>query len=268
MLRRSLLIGTIALLTACTATQPIINSAEKISTKPIVVGVDDDYPPFDFFENGQATGFDVDLLREIGKRQNLSLYFEPTHWDNMVPHLEQKKIQIALSGFAYSDERAEQYQVSNAYAYGQDTIVTVGKLSDTTPKTLQDLANLKVITLGNSPYIEELETVKGKGNPDIIGVNSSLAILTELIAGKAQAGLTDKAVAQYYMQSLKDANLTLTSEGDYFTKYPLVFVAHKDEAELMQKINAGLAKIIKDGTYAIIYKKWFGELPEELPAAK
>lgn len=265
-------------LTACHTTQllqdgssAVINaqtSKDKVSALPdkvqmFKVGVDSDYPPYDFFdEKGQATGFDVDILRAIGEKQNIQFDFTPTEWSDIVAGLENKQFKIALSGFAYSDERAEKYQVSNTYAYGQDIIVSVKKSKVKAPKTLESLKNYTVITLGDSPYIEELESVMGKGSPNIKGVETSLQILQGLVDGEAKVALTDKTVAQYYKSSFPNVEFEFTGEGDYFEPYPLVMVAHKDEAELMQKINAGLAQIIKDGTYATIYKKWFGVEPE------
>lgn len=265
-------------LTACHKTQllqdassAVINaqtSKDKVSALPdkvqmLKVGVDSDYPPYDFFdEKGQATGFDVDILRAIGEKQNIQFEFTPTEWSDIVAGLENKQFKIALSGFAYSDERAEKYQVSNTYAYGQDIIVSVKKPKVKAPKTLESLKNYTVITLGDSPYIEELESVMGKDSPNIKGVETSLQILQGLVDGEAKVALTDKTVAQYYKSSFPNVEFEFTGEGDYFEPYPLVMVAHKDEAELMQKINAGLAQIIKDGTYATIYKKWFGVEPE------
>lgn len=277
------LLATTVFLTACHKTQPlqdnsstIINAQtnkDKVSALPdkvqtLKVGVDSDYPPYDFFdEKGQATGFDVDILRAIGEVQNLQFDFAPTEWSSIVSGLENKQFKIALSGFAYSDERAEKYQVSNTYAYGQDIIVTVKKPNVKAPKTLESLKDYTVITLGDSPYIEELESVMGKDNPNIKGVATSLMILQGLVDGDAKVALTDKTVAQYYKKSFPDVEFEFTGEGDYFTPYPLVMVAHKDEAELMKKINAGLAQIIKNGTYATIYKKWFGvePTPQEIP---
>lgn len=204
----------------------------------------------------------MDILRAIGEKQNIQFEFTPTEWSDIVAGLENKQFKIALSGFAYSDERAEKYQVSNTYAYGQDIIVSVKKPKVKAPKTLESLKSYTVITLGDSPYIEELESVMGKGSPNIKGVETSLQILQGLVDGEAKVALTDKTVAQYYKSSFPNVEFEFTGEGDYFEPYPLVMVAHKDEAELMQKINAGLAQIIRDGTYATIYKKWFGVEPE------
>lgn len=271
-MKKLFLISTVALLAACGASKPSLqNITHNPTPEPILVGVDKDYPPFDFFdENGQATGFDVAILQAIGEKQNLTFQFVPQTWDTITDNLEKKQFKIALSGFAHSDERAEKYAVSDTYAFGQDAIVTVktakqGKI----PETREDLKKRKVITLADSPYIEELEAVLGKKNPNIISVATSVEILQGLIDGKAHAALTDKAVAQYFIQKdFPKTKFNLTGKGDYFTPYPLVFVAHKDEAALMQKVNAGLAEIIKDGSYTQIYKRWFGEEPKELPPVK
>lgn len=274
LIKKSFLMSACAFLMACSVNNAMVDKTKVSSTKfvvqPFVVAVDDDYPPYDFFDDkGQATGFDVDILRAIGAKQNIPFIFKPVKWDNMVEGLENKQFQVALSGFAYSDERAEQYQVSNTYAYGQDIIVTLKTDKDThIPQTREELKNSKVITLGNSPYIEELESVLGKDNPNIIGVPNSLLMLQGLVDGTADAALTDKIVAQYYIQSFPNAKFNLTGTGDYFEPYPLVIVAHKDEVELMKKINLGLVSIVKDGTYSKIYKNWFGEEPKQLPEVK
>ncbi|STZ56003.1 Sulfate starvation-induced protein 7 [Moraxella lacunata] len=273
LIKKSVLMSVCAFLVACN-TMPTTYKIQAPTPEPtlqtFVVAVDDDYPPYDFFDDkGQATGFDVDILRAIGAKQNIPFTFKPVKWDNMVEGLENKKFQVALSGFAYSDERAKQYQVSNTYAYGQDIIVTLKANEQTNiPQTREELKGKKVITLGNSPYIEELESVLGKGNPNIIGVPNSLLMLQGLVDGTADVALTDKIVAQYYAQSFPNAKFNLTGTGDYFEPYPLVIVANKDEAELMKKINAGLVEIVKDGTYSKIYQNWFGETPKQLPEVK
>lgn len=267
-----MLLATVALAACSTVQAPVApQSQAHAAPQRVIVGVDDNYPPYDFFDKqGHATGFDVDILKAIGEKQNLQFAFIPEHWDKIYDSLDKKKYTVALSGFAYSDERAQKYQVSNTYAYGQDTIATVQANKKTRlPQTLEDLKKRKVITLGNSPYVEELENVLGKGSRNIITADSSFGILDGLVKGKADSALTDKIVAKYYIkQSFPKANIVLTSKGEYFEPYPLVFLAHKDEAALMQKINAGLAQIIQDGTYRKIYKHWIGEEPPVLPAAK
>lgn len=249
-----------------TAPETSISASEPV-TAQILVGVDAAYPPYDFRdEKGQATGFDVDILKAIGAKQNLQFSFMPEKWENVINNLDKNKFKIAISGFARSEEREQKYQVSNTYAYGQDVIASLEKTK--APETIADLKNHKVIALSNSPYIEELEGVMGKGNANIVGAGSSYLVIQGLAQGKAEAALIDKGVAQHYAKSFPDVKIKTGGTGSYFEPYELVILANKQEAELMQKINAGLAEIVKDGTYAQIYKTWFGEEPKMLPPVK
>lgn len=249
-----------------TAPETSISASEPV-TAQILVGVDAAYPPYDFRdEKGQATGFDVDILKAIGAKQNLQFSFMPEKWENVINNLDKNKFKIAISGFARSEEREQKYQVSNTYAYGQDVIASLEKTK--APETIADLKNHKVIALSNSPYIEELEGVMGKGNANIVGAGSSYLVIQGLAQGKAEAALIDKGVAQHYAKSFPDVKIKTGGTGSYFEPYELVILANKQEAELMQKINAGLAEIVQDGTYTQIYKTWFGEEPKTLPPVK
>lgn len=262
MFKKSLLIGSLAFLAMFGISQPANSSP---IAKEFIVGVDDDYPPFDFFdEKGEATGFDVDLIRAIADKQQLALRFVPTHWNNIVENLDNKKIQLALSGFAYSDERAKKYQVSNTYAYGQDVIATLD--GGTVVQNYADLKNHRVLTLADSPYIPQLEEVMGKGNANLIGEKSTFLVVKNLINKKAEVAFIDKGTMQYYVQSFPDMKVNMLDSGSpELEPYELVMLANKQEGELMAKINAGLSQIVQDGTYATIYKKWFGVEPAELP---
>lgn len=278
-IKKICLLSTLTILAACgkeeTATpSPVSEPAPVVATaasEPIaaefLVGVDAAYPPYDFRdENGQATGFDVDILKAIGKKQNLTFTFIPEKWENVIANLDKNKFKVAISGFARSEEREQKYQVSNTYAYGQDVIASLEQTK--APETIADLKQHKVITLSDSPYIEELETTMGKGNPNIIGVGSSYLVIQGLAQGKANAALIDKGVAQHYAKSFPDVKIKTGGKGSYFEPYELVILANKQETELMQKINAGLAEIVQDGTYTQIYKTWFGEEPKTLPPVK
>lgn len=280
-IKKIALLSTIALLAACSKNQAtpstpvpekpknesVVNTSEPV-TAQILVGIDSAYPPYDFRdENGQATGFDVDILKAIGAKQNLQFNFIPERWESVIDNLDKNKFKVAISGFARTSEREQKYQVSNTYAYGQDVIASLENTK--APETIAELKNSKVITLGDSPYIEQLEATMGKGSPNLIGVGNSFLVIKGLVTKQADVAFIDKGVVQHYAKSFPDVKIKIGGKGSNdFDKYELVILANKEETELMQKINAGLAEIVKDGTYSTIYKTWFGEEPKELPPVK
>lgn len=231
----------------------------------IAVGIDYAYPPYDFLdEKGQPTGFDVEILKAIGEKQGLKFAIMPSPWEELIANLDSGKYSVAIAGFARTDERMQKYQVSNTYGYGQDVIAMLD--GTVTVKTFEELKNHKVLTLGDSPYIPQLEAVMGKDSPNLIGEKTTSLVIKGLASKKGDVAFMDKGTIQYYAQSFPNVKLKIVDSGSSeFEPYELVILASKNQAELMSKINTGLSQISADGTYATIYQKWFGVAPERLP---
>lgn len=232
-----------------------------------IVGVDANYPPYDFKdEKGVPQGFDVDIIQAIASNQGIKINIIPQDWESLIKGIDNAQNHIAMSGFYKSEERMEKYLVSDTYAWGRDAIGVRG--SDTTTKTLQDLSSKTVATLADSPYIEQLEAVMGKGSPNIIAKPSDFLAFKELAQGSAEAVLGEYGVLRYYAKQFPNVDFKITGKGKDFEPYEIAIIAPKSQTELMTKINAGLANIVADGTYAKIYEKWFGVAPERLPTAQ
>lgn len=278
--RKLALLTAVAILAACggdntsqSAQTPPASAAQTATIEPIgdaiVVGTDSAYPPYNFRDaNGQSVGFDMDILKAIGEKQNLTFHFLPENAAQILPNLENKKYKVAISAFVRNAEREQKYQVSNTYAYGQDVIATLSTLTNP-PETMADLKTRKTIVLNGTAYVEQMENVLGKNSPNLIKGDSSYMVLQGLVAGNADAAFMDKGVVQHYAQSFPDVKINMGGSGSAdFDKYEMVILADKAEVELMNKINAGLTEIVKDGTYSQIYKTWFGEEPTDLPPVK
>lgn len=229
-----------------------------------ILGVDGNYSPYTFKdEHGTPQGFDIDILRAIGEKQKFGINPIPQGWDEMLNNLEQAKNDIAMSGISRSEDRREKYLLSDTYAYGKDVILV--KQDNTTITNFNTLAGHKVAVLMDSNYIPELEEVMGKNSPNIIPLSSSFLAFREFTAGKADAVYADETVLRYFVKQYPEVSAKFIDNGK--DDYELVIMASKNKPELMKKINAGLKEIIADGTYAEIYKKWFGVEPKKIPSA-
>ncbi|AWY20177.1 transporter substrate-binding domain-containing protein [Moraxella bovis] len=257
---------------APTATAPatgeqVSTSATVPNAQSYVVGIDANYPPYDFKdENGNAQGFDVDIIKAIAENQGFGVDVVPQDWKVLVKGLDNAQSHIVMSGFSRNDEREAKYLLSNTYAWGQDALAVSAE--NNSIKNLKDLNGKKVATLADSPYIPQLEEALGQGNPSIIGKPSAFLAFKELATGNAEAVLADEGVLRYYAKQFPKINFKIVGEGEAFEHYEMVIITPKSENELMEKINTGLANIVADGTYAKIYEKWFGVAPQKLPTTK
>ena len=110
------------------------------------VGTHPTFAPFEFMETAsrQYVGFDMDLIREIGKRAGLEVEIVNMGFDGLIPALMTGTIDIAVSGITITDERLESVDFTNAYLDSNQAIVVkkdskyagASKLSDFTGATV------------------------------------------------------------------------------------------------------------------------------------
>ncbi len=83
--------------------------SQAAPTQPIVVATEPTFPPFEMTDEatGQLTGFDIDLMTEIGKAMQVPIQFESYPFDGIIPGLQAGSIDAAISGITITPERAE-----------------------------------------------------------------------------------------------------------------------------------------------------------------
>lgn len=230
----------------------------------ITVGVDNAYPPYDFLdERGNPIGFDVEIIQAIAKHQNLNINIVPQGWGALMTDLDNAKNDLVLSGLMKTEERANKYLVSNAYVWGQDVIAV--KPNNDSIHSLKDLIGKNTSTLADSAYIPQLEAVLGKKSPNIIARPTDFLAFQELTLGRVEAMLGEKYILLHYAKNYPEAPFKMVD--GWIEPYEVVIMAPKSNTEIMKKVNAGIAGIVADGTYAQIYQKWFGVAPDKLPGA-
>lgn len=255
----------LSFLSACDDKAPEQATAQPTTpaSTAIVVGVDSAYPPYSFQdERGNPIGFDVEVVQAIADHQKLDIQIVSQDWDTLLGGLNSAKNDLILSGLTRTNERAAQYTLSNTYAWGQDVIAV--QPENNTVRNLNDLIGKNTATLANSGFVLQLEAMLGKDSPNIVALPTDFAAFKELSMGKVEAVLIERSNLQYYGQKYPEVKFKMVD--GWIEPYEMVMVAPKTNTELMTKINAGLASIVKNGTYASIYKKWFGTEPTKLPS--
>lgn len=90
----------------------------------MVVGVSADYPPFEFYtDNFQLDGYDIALIREIGKRLGLRVRLQDQVFAGLEGALQLEQIDVAISAISVTPEREGVVDFSNVYYVGEDAIL-------------------------------------------------------------------------------------------------------------------------------------------------
>ncbi len=112
--------------------------------KTLVVGTSADYEPFEYLdEAGGFTGFDVELMEEIGDRLGMEIEWQDIAFDGLIGSLQTDKIDAIIAAMSATPEREEQVDFTDPYFIGADAII-VAEGSAITINKNEDLAGLKV----------------------------------------------------------------------------------------------------------------------------
>lgn len=233
-------------------------AAEEVSNDErttFTVGFDAEYPPYGYMdENGEYTGFDLELAQAVCDLEGWELIKTPIAWDSKDMELDSGSIDCIWNGFTING-REEEYTWSDPYVDNSQVMVVA---KDAGINTLADLAGKTVGVQAASAALELLQDPEGQKDladtfaglqefPDYNGA------FVELQAGTVQAVAMDIGVAQYQIKTRGEGFMimeeTLNSE-----QYGVGFKLGNEE--LRDIVNADLQKLLEDGTFAELAEKY------------
>ena len=222
----------------------------------LIVGFDQSYPPYGFVGNdGNFTGFDLDLAAEVASRNGWDIQLEPIDWDAKDTLLNSGAITCIWNGFTM-EGRENDYTFSDPYMLNAQVVV-VKKGSGI--ESLADLAGKNVITQTDSAAYDVLagdEATKA----DLKATFASLETIgdyntafMQLESGAVDAVACDLSIAQYQMSAKPDAYVQLPE--DLSSEHYAVGVK-KGNTELADAITKTLKEMNEDGTIEKLCEKY------------
>lgn len=229
------------------------------NTKKLVLGFDDTFVPMGFKdENGEVTGFDIELAKAVGEKLGKEIEFQPIDWSMKETELNSGNIDFIWNGYSVTDERREKVEFSKTYLNNRQIIIT---LADSKIKTKADLKDAKVAAQNASSAVEAIEAdgdiVSTFKNGKIITFDTNNEALMDLEAGRVDAVVADEILAKYYMNGRGIEKYNVISEDFGIEDYAVGM--RKDDPAFVEKFNKAFDEVVADGTAAEISKKWFGE---------
>ncbi|MDX8550587.1 basic amino acid ABC transporter substrate-binding protein [Methanospirillum sp. J.3.6.1-F.2.7.3] len=262
------LIGLVALLFVCgctTTEQPASTPEANVQTTesaPVTqstadfyrVGIDAAYQPFSMVgPDGKATGFDVDSMKWIAKDQGFEVEFIPIAWDGIIPALQASKIDLVYAGMTITDERKEKVNFSKPYwTVNQMVVVKEGS-----PITLDQVKNGSVIIgtqRGCTAAIWIDENLVNKSLMSAANLklydNTPLAV-DDLVSGRIDAVMYDSTVMNDIIAGKPVAKIGMVETNEDFG-----IAVRKDDTELLEKLNAGLDKLMASPDWEALKQKY------------
>lgn len=223
-------------------------SATALAKDKIYVGTNAEFPPFEYLENGEITGFDMDLVHEIGKLVDADIKIVDMGFDGLLPALQMKKVDLVIAGMTANEERMKTVSFTQPYYTASQVIIV--KDGNDSIKSFADLKGKKVgVMLGftGDMVVSEIDGVK------IERFNAAYAGIMALQAGKVEAIVLDSEPAKNYVAQNK--GLVLADADAEQEEYAIA--VRKNDKALLEKVEKALSEIKVNGTYDKLIQKYF-----------
>lgn len=241
---------------ALAAAATLTMSTSALAAPEYTVGTGATYRPFEFqTPSKEIVGFDIDLMKAIAQAQGFDVRFINTLWGVIFESVKNGDRDIIMSGITITPKRQETVDFSYPYFAAHQLILTQKHLK---VNSMNDLKGLNVAVVANSAGDIACSEAFGKASRNIKRFDNTPLALEELSAGGVDAAVGDVGVFAYYALQNPDKAFNQARDPSFKDQYFGIAV-RKGNKEVLDQINAGLKKVIADGTYAKIYAKWFGE---------
>jgi len=214
---------------------------------PIVFVFDQDFAPFTYEENGSIYGFELDLLRLLGEEEGFQIIPKPMVWTQAMLSFQKGDADV-IGGLVKTEERKKLYSFT-AHPHGTFDILTFIR-DDSDIRSTGMLQGRKVAVQKGSISLDLLK--------NLIGVQA-LAYDTEgegllaLLQGKADAFVGGGSTTWF---RIKQQNISdIRALAMPWEMHSLYFGVR--DAKLLQSLNRGMEKLISDGRYDRLYRRWF-----------
>ena len=222
----------------------------------LIVGFDQDFPPMGFVgDDGEYTGFDLELAQEVAKRLGLEYKAQPIAWDSKDMELESGNIDCIWNGFTMTG-REDDYTWTEPYMANQQVFVVA---NDSDISSQADLAGKIVEVQADSSAEAAL-----KEAPELTATFKELlttadynTAFMDLEQGAVDAVAIDIGVAQYQIAQREAGRFVMLQGEDNklaVEQYAVGFLKGNDE--LRDTVQKTLDEMAADGTFAQIAEKW------------
>ncbi len=239
----------IALFTITLCCLTLVACKDKNTNQDVLkVGINAEYPPFEYYEGGNIVGIDVDLANALGKKLNKKIVFENMKFNTLLASLAANKVDVIISGLGATDERKQQFNFSDVYY--DNKIVVIVKEDENSIKTIDDLKGKTIGTQVGTVSDNFVTAIEGA---TVNRYDSTVLAIMNLKAGKDEMTVIDMAGA---VQVLGPNDGFKILEDIKITGLPYAIAINKGNDELLAQINQALKEMKESGELDNIINKY------------
>lgn len=232
------------------------------------VGSDNDFPPFESIQPGKKDpeGFDVDVYKEVAKRLGVTAKSTTTSFDGLFTQsIPRGQFDVGVSAITIKESRKQTVDFTVPY-FQANLSLAVNVQKTPNVKTIDDLAGLTIGVQTGTTGADCAKALVTQGKAkDVKEFDNTGPAFDDLVAGRIGAIVNDQPASEGFIEQNRPT-VDVVQVLETNEKYG--FAVAKDHPDLRKAISDALVAMMKDGTYAKIYKVWFKtEVPFTVPIA-
>jgi His/Glu/Gln/Arg/opine family amino acid ABC transporter permease subunit len=219
--------------------------------RPVLrVGTEGTYPPFSYEDDGDLTGYDVDVMRAVADEAGFDVEFVEAPFDALFPALDSGRIDVIANQVTINPEREARYLFTQPYTFSRGVIVTATDTDDIT--SLDDLEGKVAAQSETSNWAQ----VARDAGAEVQSVEGFAQAAELLVQGRVDVIVNDNIAVLDYLASTGSTDIEIKGEVDgEIGKQALVF--RQDDQSLRDRADQALKKLAADGTLADISQGYF-----------
>lgn len=237
---------------ATTAAEAAESSAEETEAEAseskgtLVMATNAEFPPYEFHEGGEIVGIDVEIARAIATEMGMDFEIEDIAFDSIIPEVTSGKADFGAAGMTVTEDRKQSVDFSDSYATATQVVIVkegseIASVEDLVGKTI----GVQLGTTGDI-YAEDIEDVT------LERYNKGFEAVQALSQDKIDAVIIDGEPAKVFVA--ENEGLTILDEA--FTTEEYAICVKKGNTELLEGINAAIAKLKESGELQAIVDKY------------
>jgi ABC-type amino acid transport substrate-binding protein len=245
---------------AATVDDPSVNELAEPefieAPRPLKIATEGDFAPFNFLnEKGEASGFDVDVAKELCRRLTRECIFEIRGWADLVPSLQRGDVDIIAASMRIPSARPTGLAFSDPYYGSRGRFVTARGAAIAGIGALQASGAQIAVQQGS---LHEAYLLQNHEASELVAVTSLDAALQLVDNGTVEAAFGDNAAILEWMKNTNCCAVLGPAVTD--TKFfgdGIGLVLRDDASELTAAINKHLQEMVTDGTSATLSERYF-----------
>lgn len=220
---------------------PYESPADASYDGKLVMATNAEFAPYEFKEEGEIVGFDVDMMRAVCDILGKELVIDDMAFDSVIAAVDSGKADVGVAGMTVTEDRLKNVNFTDSYTQASQVIIVRGVSVDLTGKTI----GVQMGTTGMT-YAEGVE------GATVEKYNKGADAIEALKQGKVDFVLIDSSPAKYFVS--KNPDLSIAPKPFAIEKYACAIKKGNDE--LTQQVNDALAQLRENGTLTSIEQNW------------